>query len=204
MSYSSLVRDRKGRWTRTPKIINARIISLFLLVAFILLAWAYYAHAATKNAVQGSFGPPAKETCLTYGQGTGHIESHCADKDSTLVWGIQVSNDAEVAARAKADRSWSKDELVGLIKSEAARQGYADVDLALKLVDCESKFNPSRINYRHNSPPSVDRGLWQMNSHWQARVSDGCSFDPVCSTKEAITMLKAGKAHLWSCYALIH
>lgn len=65
----------------------------------------------------------------------------------------------------------------------------------LRIVDCESNFNPNvrgRVDNR-------DRGLWQFNSRWHPEVSDDCAFDSWCSTQKAIDLIKAGYAHHWVC-----
>lgn len=97
------------------------------------------------------------------------------------------------------EQKWTKEMIEQVIRQEAKKIGYNDVELALKIVKCESNFRPYAINYKNNKPVSVDRGLFMFNSYFQSRISDECAFDVYCSTREALKMLKAGKAHLWVC-----
>ncbi len=47
----------------------------------------------------------------------------------------------------------------------------------------ESRGNASIVNDKNNNPPgSRDRGLWQINDHWNPSVTDQCAFDPECAT----------------------
>jgi hypothetical protein len=206
MKYQPLVRNRDGRWTRKTYILNAKVITSILLVGLLITSILYYAHKAygadsTVELLPVSGDNKPAEYCLTTGAGTGRIESYCGDNEAQAIQNIKWAHETDAVVKAKMTAAkWTKAELIALIEHEAKTQGYADVKLAIQLVDCESKFVPSRIQYTRNSPPSVDRGMWQFNSYWQKRVSDECAFDPVCSTREAIKMLKAGQANLWSCY----
>lgn len=40
-----------------------------------------------------------------------------------------------------------------------------------------------QTNQAGNTPPSTDRGLWQLNSYWWSDVTDTCAFDWKCATK---------------------
>lgn len=43
----------------------------------------------------------------------------------------------------------------------------------------ESRLNPRIVNTRGNDPPgSRDRGIAQINSHWNAHVTDAQAFNP--------------------------
>jgi hypothetical protein len=46
---------------------------------------------------------------------------------------------------------------------------------------------------------STDRGLWQINDHWHAEVSNSCAFDPVCAATEANRISRQGND--WSPWA---
>lgn len=75
---------------------------------------------------------------------------------------------------------------------------------AVDIARCESGLDVHKTNGRGNKPVgSVDRGLWMFNGYHQKRVSDACAFSVECSTREAIKMIKAGKAHLWVCHELV-
>lgn len=90
------------------------------------------------------------------------------------------------------------------IRKIAYELEYDNVDFLLALADCESSFDPKRTNAHGNNPSwSVDRGVFQFNSHWQKSVSDKCAFDVECATRTTIKMLKAGKSHLWVCTGIV-
>lgn len=90
------------------------------------------------------------------------------------------------------------------IVSIAYDEHYTDLDYLFSLINCESKFNPKNVNGKNNVPKtSIDRGLWQFNSHWQGKVSDECAFDVECSTKTAVSMLKKGQGSLWVCSSIV-
>ena len=96
MSYSQLVRDKNGRWTKNPKIVNSKFITICLLIAFLMFGLAYYAHANTAYAEKGTpngeihTGQPDK-VCITTGEGTGRIESYCADTPENLIKAIKTN-----------------------------------------------------------------------------------------------------------------
>lgn len=62
----------------------------------------------------------------------------------------------------------------------------------MAVVDSESQRRPDATNTVGNSPPSTDRGLWQLNSYWHAEVSDTCAFDAECSSRSALTISRNG------------
>jgi len=66
----------------------------------------------------------------------------------------------------------------------------------------ESRGDPQATNSVGNTPAgSVDRGMWQFNSHWHPEVTDTCAFDPACSTAAAHALwLKSGWSP-WSAYS---
>jgi len=39
---------------------------------------------------------------------------------------------------------------------------------------------------------SIDRGLWQLNSHWHPEVADKCAYDRVCNGKAALRISLGG------------
>ncbi len=68
--------------------------------------------------------------------------------------------------------------------------GFANRDIAIAVILAESGGDPLARNT--DSPTSIDRGLWQINSKWHPQVSDECAFDPVCSTREAKRISSGG------------
>lgn len=82
----------------------------------------------------------------------------------------------------------------------AHEQEFKDTAYLLALASCESRFDPKAKNTRGNLPEtSIDRGLYQFNSHWFKRVPDACAYDIRCATEATIKELKAGRHHLWAC-----
>ena len=58
-----------------------------------------------------------------------------------------------------------------------------DIATAVAVALAESGGDPAARNV--NSDGSVDRGLWQINSHWHPEVTDGCAFDAACNAHAA-------------------
>lgn len=74
--------------------------------------------------------------------------------------------------------------------------GVAVAVQALRIVSCESKWNPNAVHV--NSGGSVDKGLWQFNSvHGYA---DDAMFSPYQSTELAVEMYKVSGFSPWVCY----
>ena len=74
-----------------------------------------------------------------------------------------------------------------------------DVEYASKLIQCESSWNPDAFHYNRNS---IDRGLWQLNSYFYP-VDKECAYDPICSTKVAIEIIKSKGFGEWVCSSKI-
>ena len=64
-------------------------------------------------------------------------------------------------------------------------------DLLCDIARCESAFNPKAT--LKNSPTSIDRGLFQWNSHWHPEITDEIAYDPEKNTRLAIKALIAKK-----------
>ena len=74
----------------------------------------------------------------------------------------------------------------------------------LKLIDCESKFNPNAVNDRGNTPKgSKDQGIMQINDHWHREVTDEQAFNLEWSVAWAIDNINAGRQDMWSCDRII-
>ena len=79
-----------------------------------------------------------------------------------------------------------------------------DVKMAEAIIQCESRWNPDAHAVNWNNKAGVDRGLWQLNSKAHAEVSNACSYDPICATKEAIKIYKSrGNWSAWSCNKIV-
>ena len=78
---------------------------------------------------------------------------------------------------------------------------FAFPEIAFSIILAESGGKPAATNTAGNTPPSTDRGLWQINWYWHSEVSDAVAFDPVLSTKAAFTISNGGTNYSpWSAY----
>ncbi|MET9855274.1 hypothetical protein ABZY57_20310 [Streptomyces sp. NPDC006450] len=69
----------------------------------------------------------------------------------------------------------------------------------------ESSCNPQAYNVTNNTPPSTDRGLWQINDYWHAEVSDACAYDAQCNANETFRISSGGTDWSpWSTYNQSH
>ena len=81
------------------------------------------------------------------------------------------------------------------------KYAYADPATAIAVCLAESGGRPDATNTAGNSPPSTDRGLWQINSYWHPEVTDACAFDPNCATQAAKRIANGGADfNAWSAY----
>lgn len=225
MKNTKLTRDSKGRWT-TQAVVDSKFIIVCLLVAFTMIGTAYYAQAQVKNYEPNGNPPSLDEdsgratttnsrTCLVSGDTT-----FCATNGDVLVRAIQADErgydgvstvqtkpaiQTKTIPKSNYQRKSSNPAIEAIIRQEAEAQGYADVELALDIVDCESRFDPNATNGRGNTPSySIDEGLWQYNDfHQRFNITSECAFSVSCSTRQAIKDLKNGKASQWSCYRLV-
>lgn len=83
----------------------------------------------------------------------------------------------------------------------AARAGFRGEALvkAVAVALAESGGRPRVTNTNHDKWNSVDRGLWQINSHWHPEVSAAAAFDPNKAAQAAYRISNAGRDwHQWS------
>lgn len=150
---------------------------------------------ATLGALQAILSPKISET---------YVESEIAEKPH------------QEAPVASSEASSSKLEIVAVpivtpkpsvemqIRALAHEADFKWPDYLVRLAYCESRLDSMATNTRGNTPStSYDRGLFQFNSHWQARVSDECAYDIECSTKKAMEMINNGQQHLWACNKIV-
>jgi hypothetical protein len=69
----------------------------------------------------------------------------------------------------------------------------ARIPAGLGIVNAESHGDATARNTNTDKYKSVDRGGWQMNSHWHPEVTDKCADDPVCSSRHALRISKGGR-----------
>lgn len=87
-----------------------------------------------------------------------------------------------------------EDQMIAIIKQVAQEEGYSNVNLVIAIARAESRLNPGI----RGEQDKRDRGLFQINSHFNKSVTDDCAFDPVCATQWTISELKAGHAWKWN------
>lgn len=89
------------------------------------------------------------------------------------------------------------------------RYGFPDPVLAVAIILAESGGDPGAVNTKGNSPPSRDRGLWQINDFWHGPnvkpptvpVTDAEAFDPDLATRAAFKISNRGTNFTqWSAY----
>lgn len=75
---------------------------------------------------------------------------------------------------------------------DAGFRGNALV-VAVAIAGAESGWRADASNSTGNEPAgSVDRGMWQLNSHWHSEVSDECAYAPRCAAKAVYRISAAG------------
>ena len=77
-----------------------------------------------------------------------------------------------------------------------AKEESVDPDLAVRVAKCESNLNPSAVH--ENSPDSIDRGLFQINSKWHPEVTLEQAYDVEFSTRFFCKAFKAGHLDWWN------
>ncbi|MEW1701218.1 hypothetical protein AB0468_37670, partial [Streptomyces sp. NPDC091278] len=72
---------------------------------------------------------------------------------------------------------------------------------AIAVALAESSCDPSATNVTNNTPPSRDRGLWQINDYWHPEVDDACAYAAQCNAEAAFTISNGGTNwQPWSTY----
>ena len=102
-------------------------------------------------------------------------------------WDVIIVNDSEAET---VTITW-EDGVKSLLRSSGVDYQYAE-----KIIYCESRWDKTAV---HQNKGSVDRGLWQINSYFHPEVSKDCAFDSVCSTIEAIRIIKQKGFGEWVC-----
>lgn len=91
---------------------------------------------------------------------------------------------------------WSIQQLADLCK----KVGFTDEQIPMAIAIClaESGGDDQAVNTEGNTPPSRDRGLWQINDYWHKEVNDACAFDPTCNAQAA---QRISGGHTWTQWA---
>lgn len=71
--------------------------------------------------------------------------------------------------------------------------GFQNPAIAVAVALAESGGDTNARNTAGNSPPSTDRGLFQINSYWHREVSDACAYNADCCTKAAYRISNGGR-----------
>jgi hypothetical protein len=75
------------------------------------------------------------------------------------------------------------------------------LEMAIAIALAESGGRTDAVNVTGNTPPSRDRGLFQINDYWHSEVSDDCAFDAQCNAQEAYRISEGGTNWSpWSAY----
>jgi len=77
-----------------------------------------------------------------------------------------------------------------------AKQENINPQLALKVAECESGYNPYAVNV--NTDGSRDRGLYQWNDKYHPEITDKMAFDPEIATREFCRAVKSGHLYWWN------
>ncbi|HUY75983.1 MAG TPA: hypothetical protein VMV29_04390, partial [Ktedonobacterales bacterium] len=86
--------------------------------------------------------------------------------------------------------------------AQAAGFSGPSLSIVLAIAQAESGLNTQATNGPgDNTPPSIDRGVLQLNSFWHAEVPDACAFDPACAFTAAWTISGGGAHWPWSTYS---
>ena len=71
--------------------------------------------------------------------------------------------------------------------------------IAVAICVAESGGHCDATNTAGNTPPSTDRGLWQINDYWHPEVSDTCAYQCSCNGQHALSI--SGGGTNWSPWA---
>jgi hypothetical protein len=86
------------------------------------------------------------------------------------------------------------------LRALALEVGFRKPKLAAAVAMAESG-GFVRARHRNRRPPSVDRGLFQINSHWHPEVSRACAYDARCNAEAAWRISEGGREwHQWTSY----
>lgn len=99
-----------------------------------------------------------------------------------------------VQVETSVDKLPIEEQMISIIKQVALEEGYTNVNLVIAIARAESRLNPGI----RGEQDKRDRGLFQINSHFNKDVTNECAFDPVCATRWTIGELKAGRAWKWN------
>jgi hypothetical protein len=116
--------------------------------------------------------------------------------DADAAWHSPIAKRARACDQESAKR-WTPAELRCVVRTIFPRDEWANAE---RVIECESSWNRTA---RHvNVDGSVDLGMWQINSRWNA---DGIRYalDPVEATAYALRTLRVRGWGDWVCADLV-
>ena len=91
---------------------------------------------------------------------------------------------------------------IGELRDLTRSLGFADAKLAAAVAMAESSGRVRARNRNEGKRPSVDRGLFQINSRWHPEVSRACAFRARCNARAALRISDGGRD--WRQWAAWH
>lgn len=96
------------------------------------------------------------------------------------------------------------DHMIAEVAHSAGFTGHG-LTTAVAVALAESAGKTLAVNTRGNTPPSRDRGLWQINSYFHPEVSDHDAFDPLAAARAVWRISKRGTDwREWTTYQAGH
>lgn len=97
----------------------------------------------------------------------------------------------------------SVQEHVWKIMTEEYGLSFDEAQHGMAIVQCESKWNKEAEQFKRNTQ-GVDRGLFQINSHFHPEVPASCAYDVYCGTRAAMKIYQDwGGWDAWACNKLL-
>lgn len=87
------------------------------------------------------------------------------------------------------------------IRRLAQETGFKWPDYLVRLAYCESRFDAKATN--DNGRYGMDRGVFQINNHYHAEVTDDQAFDVEWATRWTMDRINKGYQHEWACNSII-
>jgi hypothetical protein len=128
------------------------------------------------------------------------LAAGCAmDDDEVLDGDFEVSEDdtiedtvfEQMTQDGKADGALSYQAVARLAKNAGLSCSGERIALAVAVAKAESGFRPTITNTVGNTH-GIDRGLWQVNSHWHPEVSATCALSASCNARAMASISSRG------------
>ncbi|MCX6740188.1 MAG: transglycosylase SLT domain-containing protein [Candidatus Parcubacteria bacterium] len=118
----------------------------------------------------------------------------CFPRITSLAQTIEPNTLSTVQVAVSQQSLSVEDQIITLITKISEEENFKNPGLVIAIARAESRFNPKI----RGESDKRDRGLYQINSHFNAEVTDECAFDPECATRWTIKELEAGHAWKWN------